>query len=67
MKTGSVSVREHTAFLNMWLEKAVGPTSNNLKLAENLATGNPVPLDKHLLGQFITCFIKYHPDSERTS
>ena len=50
MKTGSVSVREHTAFLNMWLEKAVGPTSNNLKLAENLATGNPVPLVKHLLG-----------------
>ena len=56
MKTGSVSVREHTAFLNMWLEKfifcgkAVGPTNNNLKLAENLATGNPVPLGKHLLG-----------------
>ena len=56
MKTGSVSVREHTAFLNMSLEKfvfcgkAVGPISNNLKLAENLATGNPVPLGKHLLG-----------------
>ena len=56
MKTGSVSVREHTAFLNMWLEKfifcgkAVGPTNNNLKLAENLATGNPIPLGKHLLG-----------------
>jgi hypothetical protein len=34
MNTGSVFVREHTAFLNMWLEKfifcgkAVGPTSN---------------------------------------
>ena len=56
MKTRSVSVREHTAFLNMWLDKfifcgkAVGPTNNNLKLAENLATGNPVPLGKHLLG-----------------
>ena len=56
MKTGSVSVREHTAFLNMWLEKfifcgkAVGPTNNNLGLAENLATGNLVPLGKHLLG-----------------
>ena len=55
MKTGSVSVREHTSFLNMWLEKfifcgkAVGPTSNNLKLAETLATGNSVPLGKHLL------------------
>ena len=39
MKTGSVSVREHTAFLNMWLEKfifyskVVGPTNNNLKMA----------------------------------
>ena len=56
MKTGSVSVREHTDFLNMWLKKfifcgkAVGPTSNNLKLVEILATGNSVPLGKHLLG-----------------
>jgi hypothetical protein len=56
MKTGSVSAREHAAFLNMWLEKfifcgkTVGPTSNNLKLAETLATSNSVPLGKHLLG-----------------
>ena len=56
MKIRSVSVREHTAFLNMWLEKfifcgkAVGPTNNNLKLAETLANGNSVPLGKHLLG-----------------
>ena len=56
MKTGSVSNREHTAFLNMWLEKfifcgkIVGLTNTNLKLAETLATGNPVPLVKHLLG-----------------
>lgn len=56
MKTGSVSVREHTAFLNMWLEKfifcgkTVGPTNNTLKMAETLASGNPVPLGKHLLG-----------------
>ena len=56
MNTGSVSVRKHTAFLNMWLEKfifcgkAVGPTSNNLKLVEILATGNSVPLGKHLFG-----------------
>ena len=56
MKTGSVSVREHTAFLNMWLEKIifcgkiVGPTNNTLKMAETLASGNPVPLGKHLLG-----------------
>ena len=56
MKTRSVSAREHTAFLNMWLEKfifcgkAVGPTNNNLKLAETLPNGNSVPLGKHLLG-----------------
>ena len=56
MKTGSVSLREHTTFLNMWLEKfifcgkTVGPTNNTLKMAETLASGNPVPLGKHLLG-----------------
>jgi len=56
MKTGSVSAREHTVFLNMWLEKfifcgkAVGPTNNNHKLAEALADGNLVPLGKHLFG-----------------
>ena len=56
MKTRSVSVREHAAFLNMWLEKfifsgkAIGPTNNNLKLAETLANGKLVPLGKHLLG-----------------
>ena len=56
MNNGSVSVREHAAFLNMWLEKfifsgkAIGPTNNNLKLAETLANGKLVPLGKHLLG-----------------
>ena len=56
MKTGPVSVREHTTFLNMWLEKfifcgkAVGPTNNALKRAEALASGNLIPLGKHLLG-----------------
>ena len=50
MNIGSVSVREHTAFLNMWLEKfifygkAVDPISNNLKLAKTLATCNSVPI-----------------------
>ena len=40
----------------MWFEKfifcgkAVGPTSNNLKLVDILANGNSVPLGKHLLG-----------------
>ena len=68
MKTGSVSAREHTAFLNMWLEKfifcgkIVGPTNNNLKLAENLATGNPVPLGKHLLG---SVYLLLHQVSSR--
>ena len=56
MRTGSVSLREHTAFLNMWLEKfifcgkTVGPTNNTLKMAGTLASGNPVLLGKHLLG-----------------
>ena len=73
MKTRSMSVREHTTFLNMWLEKfifcgkAVGPTNNNLKLVENLATGNLFLSVNIFWGQFTTCFIKYHPDSERTS
>jgi len=55
MKTGSASLREDTAFLNMWLEKFIfcdktaGPTNNTLKMAETLAGGNPVPLGKHLL------------------
>ena len=58
MKTGSVSAREHAVFLNMWLEKfifggkTIGPTNNNLKLAETLANGKLVPLGKHLLGSF---------------
>ena len=60
MKTGSVSLREHTAFLNMWLKKfifcgkTVGPTNNTLKMAETLASENPVPLGKHLLGSVLS-------------
>ena len=56
MNTGSVSVREHTAFLNMGLEKfifcgkTIGPTKNTLKMVEDLANGNLIPLGKHLLG-----------------
>jgi len=62
MKTGSVSIRLHTAFLNIWLEKfifcgkTVGPTSNNLRLADILANGNSVPLGKHLLGSVYHLF-----------
>jgi len=55
-KTGPVVLREHIAFLNMWLEKiifcgkTVGPTVNTLKMAELLAEGNMIPIGKHLLG-----------------
>lgn len=55
-KTGQISNREHTTFLTMWLEKfifcgkIVGPTSNMQFIAESLATGNLIPLGKHLLG-----------------
>ena len=68
MKTGSVSLREHTTFLNMWLEKfifcgkTVGPTNNTLKMAETLASGNPVPLVNIFLDQFIIYFTKYRPN-----
>lgn len=54
--TGSVGVREHVAFLNMWLErfifcgKTCGPTSNMQVMAELLANGNTISLNKHLLG-----------------
>ena len=55
-KSRATDLREHVAFLNMWLEKyifcgkTVGPTSNVLKMAETLTTGNHIPLGKHLLG-----------------
>lgn len=53
---GSVDSKEHSAFLNMWLEKyvfcgkSVGLAVNYKKLSEYLATGNQFPLGKHLLG-----------------
>ena len=43
-KSGAADLREHVAFLNMWLEKyifcyrTVGTTSNTLKMAETLAS-----------------------------
>jgi hypothetical protein len=55
-KIGSVTDREHVAFLNMWLERFIfcrptlGPTSNMQCIAEILAMGHSVPLGKHLLG-----------------
>jgi len=54
-KSGATDHRKHAAFLNMWLEKyifcskSVSPTSNTLKMAETLASGNHIPLGKHLL------------------
>ena len=73
MKTGSVYVKEHTAFLNMWLEKfifcgkAVGPTNNNIKLVETLANGNSVPLGKYLLGSVYHLLHQHQSGSEITS
>jgi hypothetical protein len=55
-RIGAVSDREHTAFLNMWLEKSVfcgptcGPTTNMQPMAERLVNGSTIPLGKHLLG-----------------
>jgi hypothetical protein len=56
MKDGTVSGREHVAFLNMWLEnfvfyeKSFGPTSNCQIVAEKLAHNSSIPLGKYLLG-----------------
>ena len=53
---GSVSLRDHTAFLLMWLEKFLfcgarcGPTANWQHLAEKLVEKKQFPLGKYLLG-----------------
>jgi hypothetical protein len=55
-KTGPIGDREHTTFLNMWLEKfifcgkTVGPTTNMQTMAESLASRHMILLGKHLLG-----------------
>jgi hypothetical protein len=55
MKDGTISDREHVAFLNMWLEKFVfcgksfGPTSNCQIVAKQLALDSSIPLGKYLL------------------
>jgi hypothetical protein len=55
-RIGPTSHREHTDFLNMWLEKfifcgkTVGPTTNMQAIAKSLAIGHLIPLGKHLLG-----------------
>jgi hypothetical protein len=54
-RTGTVNQREHTIFLNMWLEKfifcdrSVGPTNAFLPTAELLANGVRFPLGRYLL------------------
>jgi len=55
-RTGPVSVKEQTTFLNMWLDKFVfcgrsaGTTSVYLSAAERLANGGRFPLGRYLLG-----------------
>jgi hypothetical protein len=53
--TGPVTEKEHTAFLNLWLEHfifcgpSLAPTKNYLSLAYELAKGNTVGLGKLFL------------------
>jgi hypothetical protein len=52
----SVSGREHTTFLNMWLDiyifcgQACSPISNYLTLVERISSNSEIPLGKILLG-----------------
>jgi hypothetical protein len=54
---GSVTEKEHTAFLNLWLEHfifygpSLAPTKNYLSLAYELARGNTTSLGKLFLGE----------------
>jgi len=53
---GTVDHREHTAFLNLWLDhflfcgSSLAPTKKYLNLANILASGTPVALGRHFLG-----------------
>ena len=58
MKTkGPVTEKEHTAFLNLWLEHfifcgpSLAPTKNYLPLAYHLSHGNHTGLGKLFLGE----------------
>src|SRR6185436_1567911 len=62
MKTkGPVTEKEHTAFLNNWLERfifcgpSLAPTKNYLPLAYHLAHGNRTGLGKLFLGETYRC------------
>jgi hypothetical protein len=54
---GPVSEKEHTAFLNLWLEHflfcgpSLAPTKNYLPLAYELAKGHTIGLGKLFLGE----------------
>ena len=54
---GSVDEREHTAFMNMWLEHflscspSLAPTRNYVSLAYDLAIGHSIGLGKVFLGE----------------
>lgn len=56
MEQGSVSEREHVAFLTLWLERFVfcgstcGPTTNCQHLAQALVSKKQIPLGRYLLG-----------------
>ena len=55
-RTGTVTPREHTAFLMMWLDHflfcgvSVSPTTSFQHIAEILVKGIKIPLGKYLLG-----------------
>jgi len=62
MKTkGPVGKKEHTSFLNLWLEHfifcgpSLAPTKNYLPLAYHLAHGNHTSLGKLFLGETYIC------------
>jgi hypothetical protein len=56
MSDGPLTDVEYRAFLNMWLcrfifcGKANEPTLNHIVMAEDLAAGTPIPLEKYLIG-----------------
>ena len=58
---GPVSKKEHTAFLNLWLEHfifcgpSLAPTKNYLPLAYHLAQGNHTSLGNLFLGETYRC------------
>ena len=56
LREGPVTDEEHTAFLNMWLDRfffcgaSLGPSRTFSAIAARLANGQPIALSKLLLG-----------------